>query len=100
MREACWGERRYSLLCPVFGVVGAYIVIMILAVISVILITERSLLKPLSHGGKRVYEDAKIRHETAAIRAAKKREERRQTRVLRLEALQAEAEKEACTKAE
>ena len=86
------GGAQVRLLCPMLGVVGAYIAIVILAVISVILITERSLLKPLSHGGKRVYEDAKIRHETAAIRAAKKREERRQTRVLRLEALQAEAE--------
>ncbi len=83
-----------KLLCPMLGVVGAYIVIVILAVISVILITERSLLKPLSHGGKRVYEDAKIRHETAAIRAAQKREERRKTKILQLEALQAEAEKE------
>ena len=92
------GGAQVQLLCPMLGVVGAYIVIVILAVISVILITERSLLKPLSHGGKRVYEDAKIRHETAAIRAAKKREERRQTRVLRLEALQAEAEKERVQK--
>ena len=88
------GGIQVKLLCPMLGVVGAYIVIVILAVISVILITERSLLKPLSYGGKRVYEDAKIRHEAAAIRAAKKREERRQTRVLQLEALQAEAEKE------
>ena len=92
------GGAQVQLLCPMLGVVGAYIAIVILAVISVILITERSLLKPLSHGGKRVYEDAKIRHETAAIRAAKKREERRQTRVLRLEALQAEAEKERVQK--
>lgn len=92
------GGAQVRLLCPMLGVVGAYIAIVILAVISVILITERSLLKPLSHGGKRVYEDAKIRHETAAIRAAKKREERRQTRVLRLEALQAEAEKERVQK--
>lgn len=92
------GGAQVQLLCPMLGVVGAYIAIVILAVISVILITERSLLKPLSHGGKRVYEDAKIRHETAAIRAAKKREERRQTRVLRLEALQAKAEKERVQK--
>lgn len=88
------GGAFVKLLCPMLGVAGAYIVIVILAVICVILITERSLLKPLSHGGKRVYEDAKIRHETASIRAAQKREERRKTKVLQLEALQAEAEKE------
>lgn len=67
------GGAQVQLLCPMLGVVGYAIAIVILAVISVILITERSLLKPLSHGGKRVYEDAKIRHETAAIRAAKKK---------------------------
>lgn len=65
-----------TLLCPTIGVVGTYVILIILMVICVILITEKSLLKPLSHGSKKVYEDAKKRHETSVIRSAQKKEER------------------------
>lgn len=65
-----------KLLCPMIGVAGAYVIVVILAIICVILITEKSLLKPLGNGGRKAYEDAKRRK---AI-SAKKRMERQQER--------------------
>lgn len=72
-----------SLLCPAIGVVGTYVILILLMIICIILITEKSLLKPLGHGSKKVYEDAKKRHETAVIRSAKRKEELEKTRALR-----------------
>lgn len=74
-----------SIFCPAIGVVGTYVVLILLMMICLILITEKSLLKPLGHGSRRVYEDAKKRHETAVIRSAKRREEQQRTKALRME---------------
>lgn len=68
------------LLCPTIGVAGSYVVMIVLLIICVILITERSLLKPLGHGGRKVYEGARARHETSVIRSAKRKEERQKER--------------------
>ena len=74
-----------SLLCPLIGVIGTYVVLVILSVICVILITEKSLLAPIGRQSRKAYEDAKRkRHETAVIRA-KEREERQKTAGLRQE---------------
>lgn len=83
-----------TLLCPAIGVVGTYVVLVILSVICVILITEKSLLKPLSHGSIKVYEDARKRHETSVIRSAQKKEERQKQKAAR----KAEEEQLADTK--
>lgn len=74
-----------SLLCPAIGVVGVYIVLILLLIISTILITEKSLLKPLGRGSKKLYADAKKHQQTVALQSAKKREERQQTRILKKE---------------
>lgn len=67
-----------TLLCPLIGEIGTYVVLVILSIICIILITERSLLAPLGRQSKKAYEGAKKkRQETAAIRA-KEKEERRQ----------------------
>ena len=63
-----------TLLCPAIGVVGSYVVLIVLAVICAILITEKSLLKPLGKGSRKMYEGARQHHETSVIR----REERKQ----------------------
>lgn len=65
-----------KLLCPTIGVAGAYVIVVILAIICVILITEKSLLKPLGNGSRKAYEDARRRKEISA----KKRMERQQER--------------------
>ena len=67
-----------KLLCPTIGVVGSYVVLIVLGIICVILITERSLLKPLGSGSRRVYEGARQRHETSMIRREERMQEKRQ----------------------
>lgn len=66
-----------SLLCPLIGEIGTYVVLVVLSVICVILITEKSLLAPLGRRSRKAYEEAKKKHqETAVIRARQKAEER------------------------
>ncbi len=67
-----------TLLCPTIGVVGSYVVLVVLAIISVILITEKSLLKPLGSSSRKVYEGARQRHETSVIRREERMQERKQ----------------------
>lgn len=69
-----------TVLCPAIGEVGTYVVTVILAAICVVLITEKSLLKPLGKGGKKVYEGARKHHESSSARAAQRRQERAQNR--------------------
>lgn len=65
-----------KLLCPAIGVAGTFVLIVMLAIICIVVITERSFLKGVKEGGRKAYsnakEDAKRRRETAVIR----REER------------------------
>lgn len=66
-----------KLLCPLIGVAGTFVVIIILSVICIILITEKSLLTPLSHGSKKAYEDAKRRKEISATRRIERQQEKK-----------------------
>lgn len=69
-----------SLLCPLIGEIGTYVVLVVLSIICVILITERTLLAPLGRQSRKAYEEAKKKHqETAVIRARQKEEERQRT---------------------
>lgn len=63
-----------KLMCPLIGVAGTYVLIIILAIICVVLITEKSFLGFVKNGGSKAYEDAKKRKEISD----KKRAERRQ----------------------
>ena len=65
-----------KLLCPLIGVVGTYVVIIIFAVICVILITEKSLLAPLGHHSKKAYEDARTKKAAAARRRVEQKQQR------------------------
>ncbi len=56
------------ILCPLFGVAGTYVLVIVLLLISMILITERSLFKVLKKGGAKAGESARKRRETAQIR--------------------------------
>ena len=66
-----------KILCPFIGVVGAYVVLVVLMVICVILITERSLLAPLGKGSKKAYADMKRRQGEASAACE---EQRRKTK--------------------
>ncbi len=63
-----------------FGVIGAYVIDIVVLIISLVLITERSALKGMQKGGKKVYESAKVTNERHRERAMQRREEREQRR--------------------
>ena len=70
------------LFCPLFGKIGAGVILVVLGIISIILITERSLLSPIGRKSKVAYEEAKRkRQETAVIRTKERegKERERQT---------------------
>ncbi len=69
-----------KLLCPLIGVAGTYVVLVILVVICTILITEKSLLTPLGHKSRKAYEDARKRKEASATKRMERQQERRNTK--------------------
>lgn len=64
------------LICRCFGRMGAYVIDVIVLIISLVLITERSFLKGMQKGGKKVYESAKTGNERYRERAEQRKEER------------------------
>lgn len=64
------------LICPNFGLIGSYVIDAIVLIISLVLITERSALRGMQKGGKKVYESAKSSNERYRERAELRREER------------------------
>ncbi|MDD2979233.1 MAG: DNA translocase FtsK [Hespellia sp.] len=70
-----------KLLCPLVGVVGAFVVIIILGIICFVLISGKSFIGSVSHGSKMAYDDAKrrkaISNEKKAERARVNQEENR-----------------------
>ncbi|MBD5556165.1 MAG: DNA translocase FtsK [Roseburia sp.] len=64
------------LICQCFGRMGAYVIDVIVLIISLVLITERSFLKGMQKGGKKVYESAKTGNERYRERAEQRKEER------------------------
>ncbi len=59
-----------------FGLIGAYVIDVIVLIILLVLITERSALRGMQKGGKKVYESAKVSNERHRERAEQRREER------------------------
>ena len=66
------------MLCSGFGVIGAYVIDVIVLIISLVLITERSAFRGMQRGGRKVYESAKISNERHRERVEMRREEREQ----------------------
>lgn len=69
------GGVMITILCPTIGVAGTYIVLILLMIICIILITEKSLLKPLGQRSKRIYDDARTRRQSAVERSAREKKE-------------------------
>lgn len=66
--------------CPNFGLAGSYVIDAIMLIISLVLITERSVLRGMQKGGKKVYESARSGNERHKERVRIQREEREQRR--------------------
>ena len=72
------GGMLSHMLCSGFGIIGAYVIDVIVLIISLVLITERSAFRGMQKGGRKVYESAKISNERHRERAEMRREEREQ----------------------
>lgn len=66
-----------TLLCPLIGEIGTYVALIFLAVICMILITEKSLLAPLGRQSRKAYEGARRKHQETAVIRARRAEERK-----------------------
>ena len=66
--------------CTNFGLAGSYVIDAIMLIISLVLITERSALRGMQKGGKKVYESARSGNERHKERVRIQREEREQRR--------------------
>lgn len=60
-------------LCPAIGIAGTYIVLILLMIVCIILITEKSLLKPLGQKSKRIYNDARTRRQSTVERSTREK---------------------------
>ena len=65
-----------SLFVPNFGLIGSYVIDVVVIIIATVLITEKSALKGMQKGGKKVYETAKESNERYKEYAELRREER------------------------
>ncbi len=63
--------------CTAFGRVGSYVIDVIMLLISLVLITERSIFKGMEKGGKKVYESARQSNEKHRERAQMRKEDKR-----------------------
>lgn len=70
------GGMLVKALCPAIGVIGTYVVAIILCIICLVIITEKSFIRGVKKGGRKAYssarEDAKKRKEQAAQRREKR----------------------------
>lgn len=69
-----------KLICPNFGLIGSYVIDIIILIISLVLITEKSALLGMKKGGQKVYESAKESNERHREIQELRREERREER--------------------
>ncbi len=68
------------LFCPLFGKIGAGVILVVLGIISIILITEHSLLSPIGRKSKVAYEEAKRKRQETAVIRTKERERKERER--------------------
>lgn len=67
------GAAIYDVLAGAFGIVGAYIVLIALMIVTVVIISEKSFVKGVKKGGRKVYDTAK----EESVRRKERAEERR-----------------------
>ncbi len=74
-----------NLLYPALGRVGSYVVLLLFIAMAVVIVTERSILKPTLKGGKKVYDTARDdmarRHEIHAARTEERKKYRAEKKI-------------------
>ena len=69
------------LVCPNFGLIGAYVIDAVGIIVCLVLITERSALRGVARGGQKVYETAKVTNEKHRELAEARKEEQKLRRI-------------------
>ena len=69
------------LIAPNFGLIGAYVINVVVLIICLVLITERSALRGVQKGGQKVYETAKVTNERHREMVEARREEQKLRRI-------------------
>lgn len=79
------GGMLSGLLHNAFGTIGAYLVLLGVLIICIVIVTERSFVRGMSRGSKKVYESARQdmvrRREVAEVRREQKKEQRLERKV-------------------
>jgi S-DNA-T family DNA segregation ATPase FtsK/SpoIIIE len=70
-----------AIICPAFGLIGAYVIDIIVLIISLILLTERSFLGGLKKGSKKVYDSARVDAVKLRDNMERRKEEQAQKRM-------------------
>ncbi len=71
------GAAVYSFLAGAFGMVGAFVVLIALLIASAVIISERSFVKSVKKGSRKVYDTAKEENTRRKERAEERRQEKR-----------------------
>ena len=79
------GGALTALMRPNFGVAGSYIIDIVVLIIALVLLTERSALRFMEKSGRKMYESAKNENERYQEYASRRREERQEQRQMRQE---------------
>ena len=69
------------LICPNFGLIGAYVIDIVALIVCLVLVTERSALRGVQKGGQKVYETAKVTNERHREMVEARREEQKLRRI-------------------
>ena len=67
--------------CPNFGLIGAYVIDIVVLIVAIVLVTERSALRGVQKGSRKVYEKAKITNERHREMVEARREEQKLRRI-------------------
>ena len=75
------GAMTYQMLANAFGVVGAFVVLLALLIIASVIISEKSFVKSVKKGGRKVYDTAKEENIRRKERVEERRVERAERRL-------------------
>lgn len=71
------GAAVYSFLAGAFGTVGAFVILIVLFIVSAVIISEKSFVKSVKKGSRKVYDTAKEENIRRKERAEERRQEKR-----------------------
>lgn len=77
------GGMLSKFLCHFVGVIGAYVIVIILSIICLVIITEKSFLRGVKKGGEKAYKTAKADVQKRKQQSVVRREEKRQNKELK-----------------